>query len=46
MFAVDLLVLVGGTLLLPGIASSKLSARLGLPVLVLFPGVGKEDSRP
>ena len=33
---VDTLILVTGVLLLLGIASSKLSARLGLPVLVLF----------
>lgn len=40
MFAVDNLMLVGGILLLLGIASSKFSARIGLPVLVLFLGVG------
>jgi cell volume regulation protein A len=40
MFAVDRLILVAGILLLLGIASSKFSARLGLPVLVLFLGVG------
>ena len=40
MFAVDRLILVGGILLLLGIASSKFSARLGLPVLVLFLAVG------
>jgi cell volume regulation protein A len=40
MFAVDRLILVAGVLLLLGIASSKFSARLGLPVLVLFLGVG------
>jgi cell volume regulation protein A len=36
MFFIDTLILVAGILLLLGIASSKLSARLGLPVLVLF----------
>jgi cell volume regulation protein A len=36
MFAVDILILVSGVLLLLGIASSKVSARLGVPVLVLF----------
>jgi potassium/hydrogen antiporter len=36
MFAVDRLILVGSILLLFGIASSKFSSRLGLPVLVLF----------
>lgn len=40
MFAVDRLILVAGILLLLGIASSKFSARLGLPVLVLFLAVG------
>jgi cell volume regulation protein A len=39
-FAVDRLILVGAILLLIGIVSSKFSARLGLPVLVLFLGVG------
>ncbi|EDY37511.1 NhaP-type Na+/H+ and K+/H+ antiporters with a unique C-terminal domain [Cyanobium sp. PCC 7001] len=33
-------VLLGGVLLLLGIASSKFSARLGVPVLVLFLGLG------
>ena len=33
---IDIVILVGGLLILLGIASSKLSARLGLPVLVLF----------
>ena len=33
---VDIVILVAGLLLLLGIASSKVSARLGLPVLVLF----------
>ncbi|HEX7050762.1 MAG TPA: potassium/proton antiporter, partial [Longimicrobiales bacterium] len=40
MFAVDRLLLVGGILLLIGIASSKFSSRVGLPVLVLFLAVG------
>ncbi|MBV9773885.1 MAG: cation:proton antiporter, partial [Gemmatimonadetes bacterium] len=40
MFVVDRFVLVAGVLLLLGIASSKFSARLGVPVLVLFLGVG------
>lgn len=39
-FLVDRLILLGGVLLLLGIVSSKFSARLGLPVLVLFLGVG------
>ncbi|MBL8820055.1 MAG: potassium/proton antiporter [Planctomyces sp.] len=36
MFLVDTLILTSGILLLLGIASSKISARLGVPVLVLF----------
>lgn len=36
MFLVDRLILVAGVLLLLGIASSKLSVRLGIPGLVLF----------
>lgn len=36
MFLIDKLILVVGVLLLLGIASSKLSSRLGVPVLVLF----------
>ncbi len=36
MFVIDGLILVCGILILLGIASSKLSARLGVPVLVLF----------
>ena len=40
MFLVDQLILLSGVLLLIGIASSKFSARLGLPVLVLFLVVG------
>ncbi|MCC7373226.1 MAG: potassium/proton antiporter [Verrucomicrobiales bacterium] len=40
MFLIDTLILVTGVLLLLGIVSSKLSTRLGLPVLVLFLLVG------
>jgi cell volume regulation protein A len=40
MFTVDRILLIGGSLLLLGIASSKFSARIGLPVLVLFLAVG------
>lgn len=40
MFIIDTLILVGGVLLLLGIVSSKLSNRLGTPVLVLFLLVG------
>lgn len=40
MFDLNSLMFVGGVLLLIGIASSKFSARLGMPVLVLFLGVG------
>jgi cell volume regulation protein A len=40
MFLVDTLILVTGVLLLLGIASSKFSARLGVPVLVLFLALG------
>lgn len=36
MFLTDTLILTTGILLLLGIASSKISARLGVPVLVLF----------
>lgn len=36
MFAIDRLILLAAILILFGILSSKLSARLGLPVLVLF----------
>ena len=36
MFLIDTAILVVGVLLLLGIASSKLSVRIGLPVLVLF----------
>jgi len=40
MLFVDTLILIAGVLLLLGIASSKFSARLGVPVLVLFLGLG------
>ncbi|HEX6070675.1 MAG TPA: cation:proton antiporter, partial [Longimicrobiaceae bacterium] len=40
MFLVDRLILVAGILLLFAIASSKFSSRMGMPVLVLFLGVG------
>ena len=40
MFAVDRLILLAGVLLVLGIVSSKLSSRVGLPVLVLFLVVG------
>jgi cell volume regulation protein A len=40
MFLVDKLILLAGVLLLVGILSSKVSARLGLPVLLLFLAVG------
>ena len=40
MFAINSLMFATGVLLLLGIASSKFSARLGMPVLVLFLGVG------
>lgn len=40
MFLVDTLLLVAGALMIVGILSSKLSARAGLPVLVVFLGVG------
>ena len=40
MFSTSTVVLLTGVLLLIGIASSKFSARLGMPVLVLFLGVG------
>ena len=36
MFVVDILIFVTGALVLLGIASSKISARMGVPVLVLF----------
>lgn len=40
MFVIDTLVLVAGVFVLLGIISSKLSSRLGMPVLVLFLLVG------
>ncbi|CAN5887181.1 potassium/proton antiporter [soil metagenome] len=40
MFAVDRLILLAAVLLIVAIASSKLSSRMGLPVLVLFLLVG------
>lgn len=40
MFLVDQLILLAGILILIGIVSSKLSARMGLPVLVLFLAIG------
>lgn len=40
MFSINSIVFFVGTLLLFGIASSKFSARIGMPVLVLFLGVG------
>ncbi|MFG6667029.1 potassium/proton antiporter [Halomonas sp. HNIBRBA4712] len=40
MFLIDKLILLAAVLILVGILSSKLSARLGLPVLVLFLAIG------
>ncbi|OQX67504.1 MAG: K+/H+ antiporter [Sorangiineae bacterium NIC37A_2] len=40
MFLIDKLLLVGSLLMILGILSSKFSARAGLPVLVLFLGLG------
>lgn len=40
MFSVEALILITGVLILLGIASSKLSARAGLPALVLFLALG------
>ncbi len=40
MFVIDQLILLGAILLLVGTVSSKLSARLGLPVLVVFLAIG------
>lgn len=40
MFLIDQMILLAAVLILIGIASSKLSARLGLPVLVLFLLIG------
>jgi cell volume regulation protein A len=40
MFLIDSILLLAGLLLLAGIVSSKFSNRVGLPVLVLFLGIG------
>lgn len=40
MFVIDQIILLAAILIILGILSSKLSARLGLPVLVLFLMVG------
>ena len=40
MFPIDRLLLIGSLLLLVGLASSKLSSRAGLPVLLLYIAVG------
>lgn len=40
MFLIDQIILLGAVLILIGVVSSKISARLGLPVLVLFLFVG------
>lgn len=40
MFPIDRVILAAAVLLLAGIASSKIAARAGVPVLVLFIGVG------
>jgi cell volume regulation protein A len=40
MFLIDRLILLGAILLLIGTVSSKLSARLGLPVLIVFVAIG------
>ncbi len=40
MFLIDRLILLAAVLLLAGIVSSKFSSRVGLPVLVLFLGIG------
>lgn len=40
MFLIDKLLLIAGLLMILGILSSKFSARAGLPVLVLFLGLG------
>lgn len=40
MFSISTIVFLTGVLLLIGIASSKFASRLGMPVLVLFLGVG------
>ncbi|MCK6528962.1 hypothetical protein L6R50_15840 [Myxococcota bacterium] len=40
MFLIDKFLLIAGILMILGILSSKFSARAGLPVLVLFLGLG------
>ena len=40
MTSINALIFLAGVLLLLGIGSSKFSARLGMPVLVLFLAVG------
>lgn len=40
MFPVDRLILLGAILVLVGVASSKFSSRIGVPVLILFLAVG------
>ncbi|MCC9656204.1 potassium/proton antiporter [Rhodopirellula halodulae] len=40
MFTIDTLILIAGSLLLLGIASNKFSARMGVPVLVVFLAIG------
>lgn len=40
MFLIDKIILLAAVLILVGIISSKLSARMGLPVLVLFLVIG------
>lgn len=40
MFLIDRLIFLGAVLLLLGVVSSKLSARLGLPLLVVFLAIG------
>jgi potassium/hydrogen antiporter len=40
MFAVDRVILVAAVLLLIGVTSSKFSSRVGVPVLILFLGLG------
>lgn len=40
MVSINLVIFVGGLFLLLGIASSKFSARFGMPVLLLFLGIG------
>ena len=40
MFIADQLIFIGALILLVGIASSKLASRFGVPVLILFMGIG------